>query len=108
MLARKLCVVGFTLCNEINAVEKSSHGINNFCGIRDQNFQWFWDQGSKFKVKNENSFETIYLVTTLIYPKQKLRATKEGEFITQHIDNKSQFRDKKVTEMYNLLLSKKA
>ena len=39
---------------------------------------------------------------------QKLLGTKEGEFIIQHIDNKSQFREKKFTEMYNLLLSKKA
>ena len=38
MLARKMCVAGFTLCNEINAVAKSSRGINNF--LR--------DQGSKF------------------------------------------------------------
>ena len=41
--------------------------------------------------------------------KQNLLGTKEeGEFIIQHIDNKSQFREKKFTEMYNLLLSKKA
>ena len=40
--------------------------------------------------------------------KQKLLGTKEGEFIIQHIDNKSHFREKKFTEMYNLLLSKKA
>ena len=67
MLAGNLCVVGFALCNEINAVAKLSRGINNFCGIRDQNFQRFWDQGSKFGVKNEISYETIYLVTTLNY-----------------------------------------
>ena len=28
--------------------------------------------------------------------KQKLLGTKEGEFIIQHIDNKSQFREKKI------------
>ena len=51
MLARKLCCVGFTLCNEINVVAKLSLGINNFL-----------DQGSKFGVKNEISYEKIYLV----------------------------------------------
>ena len=40
--------------------------------------------------------------------KQKLLGMKEGEFIIQHIDNKSQFRKKKkLIEIYNLLLSKK-
>ena len=34
VLAQKLCVIGFTLCNEINAVAKLSRGINNI--LRDQ------------------------------------------------------------------------
>ena len=39
MLARKLCVVGFTLCNEINAVAKLSRGIKTSNGfeMKDQN-----------------------------------------------------------------------
>ena len=41
-------------------------GSTIFCGIRDQNFQRFSDQGSKFGVKNEISYETIYLFKTLI------------------------------------------
>ena len=31
--------------------------------------------------------------------KQKLLGTKKGEFIIQHIDNKSQFREKKFTDV---------
>ena len=40
--------------------------------------------------------------------KQKIFGMKEGEFIIQHCDNKSQFQEKKITEMYNFLSSKKA
>ena len=66
MLGRKLCVVGFMLFNEINAVAKLSRGINNFFagseikisnsfGIKDQNLG----------LKTEISYEKICLVTTL-------------------------------------------
>ena len=35
-------------------------GSTKFCGIRDQNSQQFWDQGSKFRVKKWEQLKNIY------------------------------------------------
>ena len=32
-------------------MKRESRGIDNFCGIRDQNSHRFWDQGLKFCLK---------------------------------------------------------